>query len=100
MPLDLLLDLPREERNLCLAANEFVSHIQKQTADAYALAREHLRVDAEWRTTSYDIKAWNVEFYVRSGFGTGIPAGTCRGHQNGRRTIMVIDTSLCTRWNQ
>jgi len=64
MPLDLLLDLPREERSLCLSANEFVSQMQKQTADAYVLAREHLRVAAERRKTSYDIKARDVEFHV------------------------------------
>ena len=64
MPLDLLLDLPREERSLCLSANEFVSQMQKQTADAYVLARKHLRVAAERRKTSYDIKARDVEFHV------------------------------------
>ena len=43
MPLDLLLDLPEHERTQTLSVNDFVRQTQERTADAYALAREHLR---------------------------------------------------------
>jgi len=62
--LDLLLDLPEGERESSFSPNEFVCHIQEQTASAYALAREHLRVTAERRKTSYDIKTRDVEFGI------------------------------------
>lgn len=64
MPLDLLLDLPDGERKSSFSPNEFVNHMQEQTVSAYALAREHLRVAAERRKTSYDIKTRDVEFGV------------------------------------
>ena len=41
-----------------------MSDKQERTADAYALAREHLRVATERRKASYDIKAKDVEFHV------------------------------------
>jgi len=64
MPLDLLLDLPEHERTQTLSVSDFVRQTQERTADAYALAREHLRVATERRKASYDIKAKDVEFHV------------------------------------
>jgi len=64
MPLDLLLDLPEDERTESLSVNDFVRHMQERTADAYALAREHLRVAAERRKASYDMKAKEVDFQI------------------------------------
>ena len=64
MPLDLLLDLPNEERDLSLSIDEFVCRTQEQTAKAYALTREHLRVAAERCKAFYDVKANSVDFSV------------------------------------
>jgi len=55
MPLDLILDLPEDERAMSLSANNFVRQQHERTADAYGLAREHLRVAAERCKASYMI---------------------------------------------
>ena len=62
--MDLLLDLPKEERTVSSSVNDFVRYMQERTANAYALAREHLRVAAERRRVSYDIKAKEVDFQI------------------------------------
>ena len=64
MPLDLLLDLPEDERAMSLSVNDFVRQQQERTADAYSLAREHLQVAAERRKASYDLKVKDVVLQV------------------------------------
>ena len=64
MPLDVMLDLPEGERDLYHPVDEFVCQTQEQMAKAYALAREHLRVAAERRKASYDVRVRDVEFSV------------------------------------
>jgi len=62
--LDLLLDLPKEEREMSQSVNVFARETQEQTARYYTLAREHLGVAAERRKVSYDVKVRNTDFSV------------------------------------
>ena len=99
MPLDLLLDLPEDERAMSLSVNDFVRQQQERTADAFALAREHLRMAAERRKASYDLKVKDVVFQVGdwvTGCGTGTPENIPRNLQNGSGVTLVLTLS-CVR---
>ena len=58
------MSVPDDERAMSLSVNDFVRQQQERTADAYALAKEHLRVAAERRKASYDLKVKDVVFQV------------------------------------
>ena len=62
MPLDLVMGLSSNDENRCTTLNEFVAHQQEMAEDAYVIARECLRVAAERRKRSYDIRVKKVTF--------------------------------------
>ena len=81
---------------MSLSVNDFVRQQQERTADAYALAREHLWVAAERRKASYDLKVKNVVFKSGTGCGTGTPENIPRNLQNGSGVTLVLTLS-CVR---
>ena len=63
MPLDLVMGLTSNEFQ-CANVDDFVQRSEEQMASAYAIAREHLGVAAEWRKTTYDIRLRQQQFTV------------------------------------
>ena len=63
-------------------------------SDDGALAREHLRVAAERRKASYDLKVKDFDLLQRC--GTGTPENIPRNLQNGSRVTLVLTLS-CVR---
>ena len=82
MPLDLLMGLPLNESEETQTLNEFVIHVQQQAQQAYALAREKLRVAAERRKAYYDIKVRMI-YTSATGFGIIIVVDTKEDRLNG-----------------
>ena len=64
MPLDLVMGLPSDESNQVNSMDEFVQRTQEQMADAYEIARQHLRAAAQRRKDTYDIRVRHQEFQV------------------------------------
>jgi transposase InsO family protein len=56
MPLDLIMGLPSDEAEVARSSNQFVSEMQERAEDAYEHAREQLRVAAERRKVTYDVR--------------------------------------------
>ena len=64
MPLDLLMGLPAEEVGVNRTADQFVTEMRDRAEAAYSLAREHLRVAAERRKATYDMRVKKSECNV------------------------------------
>lgn len=64
LPIDLVMRLPVEEFLSNVSADEYMAKLQCQSAAAFKLAREHLRINAERRKTAYDIKSKGTHFTV------------------------------------
>ena len=64
MPLDLIMELPSEASSHGLSTDEYVARMRQDAEKSYAMAREHLRVAAERRKATYDIRVKEVAFTV------------------------------------
>ena len=64
MPLDLLMGLPANESSANLPVNDFVRQMKSQTERCYEIARNHLRVAAERRKATYDVRVKKTEFEI------------------------------------
>jgi len=63
MPLDLIMGSPLNSDHAS-TVNEFVSEMRVRAEKCYDIAREHLRVSAERRKKTYDLKVSRAEFNV------------------------------------
>jgi hypothetical protein len=63
MPLDLMMGLPTEEAT-ARTTDEFVLEMRERAEAAYRVAREHLRVAAERRKVTYDMRVKETKFKV------------------------------------
>jgi len=63
LPIDLLMGLPVKEV-VTHTTDEYLANLQRQSAAAFKLAREHLRASAESRKSAYDIKCKKAHFRV------------------------------------
>jgi len=64
MPLDLVMGLPADECTSGRTVDEVVDRMKERATECYVAAREHLRVAAERRKTTYDIRVRIAEFTV------------------------------------
>jgi len=64
MPIDLVMGLPTEESAVCESPEDYVARLQLDLAEAFQLARKHLRASAERRKRYYDIKVKSERFTV------------------------------------
>jgi transposase InsO family protein/predicted aspartyl protease len=62
MPLDLIMGAPEEDNGEPRSVDEFVQKIKEDAEANYELAREQLRVTAERRKRTYDIRVKKAEF--------------------------------------
>jgi transposase InsO family protein len=64
MPLDLIMGVPTEDGMQPISTDEFVQRTKEEAVACYDLAREELRVAAERRKKTYDVKVKKAEFHV------------------------------------
>ena len=64
MPIDLVMRLPAEETVLRESPDDYVARLQRDSAEAFHLARKHLRASGERRKRYYDIKVKPEQFSV------------------------------------
>lgn len=64
MPIDLVMGLPTEETDPCESPDDYVARLQRDSAEAFQLARKHLRASAERRKRYYDIRVKTEQFAV------------------------------------
>ena len=64
MPLDLVMGVSEEESETVRSADDFIRETRERAEDCYEVAREHLRIAAERRKKSYDIRVRKTEFAV------------------------------------
>ena len=88
MPLDLIIDLPSDERAET-KSTDFVAEMQQRASEAYELARERLRVSAERRKRVTIIVSKSNNLKLATGFGIIIPEDIARDRQNGKNTTSV-----------
>jgi len=64
MPIDLVMGLPLEEGTENRTTDDYLAQLQHNSAEAFQLARRHLRVSAERRKKEYDIKVKPEHFVI------------------------------------
>jgi len=64
MPLDLVMGVIDSEARTEKSFDEFVQQVKDHAEDCYGIAREHLRVSAERRKKTYDIRVKEATFRV------------------------------------
>jgi transposase InsO family protein len=64
MPLDLVMSLPAEDSPSARSTDEFVREMGERAERCWEIARDHLRVAAERRKVTYDIRAKESQFQV------------------------------------
>ena len=64
MPLDLIMGLPTEDADQPRSMHDFVVQMRKKAETAYEIAREKLRVSADRRKASYDIRVRELKYKV------------------------------------
>jgi hypothetical protein len=64
MPLDLVMGTPIEDDGQPRSVDAYVQKIKEETEEAYEIARRELRVAAERRKKTYDIRVKKTEFAV------------------------------------
>ena len=62
MPLDLIMGLPQEDQQR--STDDFVAEMRERASTAYEMAREKLRISAERRKASYDIRVKEAKYSV------------------------------------
>jgi hypothetical protein len=62
MPLDLIMGTPSEDAEQHVSTDEFVQQAKMDAETCYELARKELKVSAERRKKTYDIKVKKLEF--------------------------------------
>jgi hypothetical protein len=63
MPLDLVMGLPAEESRSARSTDDYVREMGDRIERCWKLARDHLRVAAERRKVTYDIRAKESQFH-------------------------------------
>src|SRR5664279_6610599 len=61
MPLDLIMNV-REEKEETLKTDDFLQQMKERAEESYEVAREHLRIAAERRKKTYDIRIKKSDF--------------------------------------
>ena len=64
MPIDLVMGLPLNEVTEGQTADDYVAQLQRNSDDAFQIARKHLRANAERRKRHYDIQVKAERFAV------------------------------------
>ena len=64
MPLDLVMGTPEEDNGEPISMDAYIQNVKENTEMCYELARKELRVAAERRKKTYDIRMKKVEFAV------------------------------------
>ena len=64
MPIDLVMGLPSEELSHCRCPDEYVAQLERNSNEAFKLARRRLRASALRRKQYYDIKVNPERFAV------------------------------------
>jgi len=64
MPIDLVMGLPLNELTEGQTADDYVAQLQRNSVDAFQIARKHLRANAEERKRHYDIQVKAERFAV------------------------------------
>ena len=64
MPIDLVMGLQLDEVNGSQTADDYVAQLQRNSVDAFQIARKHLRANAERRKRHYDIQVKAERFAV------------------------------------
>ena len=64
MPLDLIMGLPTEEAGPPRSMHDFVVQMREKAETAYEIAREKLRISADRRKASYDIRVRELKYNV------------------------------------
>ena len=64
MPLDLVMGVPAEDEGQPKSTDAYVQKIKEEAEATYELAREELRVSAERRKKTYDVRVKKAEFAV------------------------------------
>ena len=64
MPIDLVMGLLLEERTKNRTTDDYLAQLQHNSAEAFQLARRHLRVSAERRKKEYDNKVKPEHFVI------------------------------------
>ena len=62
MPIDLVMDLPADEKDPSRNTEDFIVEMQERADAAYRLTREKLQVAAERRKANYDIRVRELKF--------------------------------------
>ena len=63
-PIDLVMGLPPEEPKEGMTTGDYLINLYQSSAEAYQLARKHLRANAERRKKEYNVKVKVEEFKV------------------------------------
>jgi len=63
MPLDLIMGIPTEVEEPPQSTDAYVQKIKEKTEAAYEIARQKLRVAAERRKETYDIKSYESRIF-------------------------------------
>jgi len=63
-PLDLVMGLPPSRESACDNYDDFVQLVRERALEAYQIARESLRKNAERRKSGYDIRVRQQQFQV------------------------------------
>jgi len=63
-PLDLVMGLPSGRETACDNYDDFVQLVKERASEAYQIAREILRKNAERRKSGYDIRVRQQQFQV------------------------------------
>ena len=60
--LDLIMGLPSDQNSVCDDYDDFVQRVRQHSTEAFQIAREHLKKNAERRKSSYDIRVRKQQF--------------------------------------
>ena len=64
MPLDLVMGVPKEDEGQPQSTDAYVQNLKEKTEAAYEIARRELRVAAERRKKTYDVRVKKTDFAV------------------------------------